>query len=86
MYHFTFVLQNNCKKETKRKLIKLNNSICDTGNYFITQKLKTSFKNCFYYNLLTPDFKACVHYFLSNCYFSPHDSHSKTMKNVFYFI
>ena len=31
-------------------------------------------------------FKACVHYFLSNDYFSPYDSPSKTMKNVFYFI
>ena len=30
--------------------------------------------------------KACVHYFLSNFYFSPNDSASKTMKNVFYFI
>ena len=30
--------------------------------------------------------KACVHYFLLNCYFSPNDSPSKTMKNVFYFI
>ena len=29
---------------------------------------------------------ACVHYFLSNFYFSPNDSPSKTMKNVFYFI
>ena len=31
-------------------------------------------------------FKACVHYFLSNLYFSLNDSPSKTMKNVFYFI
>ena len=30
--------------------------------------------------------KTCVHYFLSNFYFSPNDSPSKTMKNVFYFI
>ena len=30
--------------------------------------------------------KACVHYFLSNFYFSPNDSPSKTMKNIFYFI
>ena len=30
--------------------------------------------------------KACVHYFLSNFYFSPNDSPSKTMKNVFHFI
>ena len=30
--------------------------------------------------------KACIHYFLSNFYFSPNDSPSKTMKNVFYFI
>ena len=31
-------------------------------------------------------FKACVRYFLSNFYYSPNDSPSKTMKNVFYFI
>ena len=30
--------------------------------------------------------KACVCYFLSNFYFSPNDSPSKTMKNVLYFI
>ena len=33
-----------------------------------------------------PIIKACVHYFLSNLYFSPNDRPSKTMKNVFYFI
>ena len=31
-------------------------------------------------------FKVCVHYFLTNFYFSPNDSPSKTKKNVFYFI
>ena len=31
-------------------------------------------------------FKAYVHYFLSNFYFSPNDSPSKSVKNVFYFI
>ena len=31
-------------------------------------------------------FKACVRYFLSNFYFSPNKSPSKTMKNVFHFI
>ena len=30
--------------------------------------------------------KACVCYFLSDSYFSPSDSPSETMKNVFYFI
>ena len=30
--------------------------------------------------------KACVHYFLSNVYFQPNDSPSKTIKNTFYFI
>ena len=30
--------------------------------------------------------KSCVRYFLSKFYFSPNDSPSKTMKNVFYFI
>ena len=31
-------------------------------------------------------FKACVHYFSTNFHFSPNDSLSKTMKDVFYFI
>ena len=31
-------------------------------------------------------FKACVRYFLSNFYFSPNDSPSITMKNIFRFI
>ena len=30
--------------------------------------------------------KACVHYFLSNFYFSPNDSPLKAMKSAFYFI
>ena len=30
--------------------------------------------------------KACVRYFLTNFYFLPNDSPSKTIKNVFYFI
>ena len=30
--------------------------------------------------------KACVRYFLSNFYFSPNDSPSKTVKNVSYFL
>ena len=34
----------------------------------------------------TTHFKACVYYFLSNVYFSPNDSPSKTIKNVFYFM
>ena len=36
--------------------------------------------------LLIVHIKACVCYFLSNFYFSPNDSPSKHMKNVFYFI
>ena len=35
---------------------------------------------------VTLTLKACVRYFLLNFYFSPNDSPSKTMKNVFYFI
>ena len=31
-------------------------------------------------------FKTCIRYFLSNFSFSPNNSPSKTMKNVFYFI
>ena len=34
----------------------------------------------------TESVKACACYFLSNFYFSPNDSPSKAMKNVFYFI
>ena len=30
--------------------------------------------------------KACVRYFLTNFHFSPNNSHSKAMKDVFYFI
>ena len=37
-------------------------------------------------NVADTIFKACVRYLLSNFYFSPNDSPSKTMKNVFYFI
>ena len=36
--------------------------------------------------LIDTTFKACVRYFLSNFYFSPNDSPSKTMKNAFHFI
>ena len=36
------------------------------------------------YKLLS--IKVCVRYFLSKFYFSPNDSLSKTMKNIFYFI
>ena len=46
------------------------------------KKKKYDFVNFFAENLL----KACVSYFLSNFYFSPNNSPSKTMKNVFYFI
>ena len=35
---------------------------------------------------LFKEIKAYVHYFVSNLYFSPNDSPSKTMKNIFYFI
>ena len=39
-----------------------------------------------YINDFLENLKACVCYFLSNLYFQPNDSPSKTMKNVFYFI
>ena len=35
---------------------------------------------------LQPIFKACAPYFSTNFYLSSHDSPSKTMKDVFYFI
>ena len=38
--------------------------------------------NTFFKSLL----KTFAHYFLSNFYFSPNDSPSKIIKNVFYFI
>ena len=48
-----------------------------------------SIENFKFIPLLPTEFyvlKACVCYFLSKFYFSPNDSPSKTMKNVFYFI
>ena len=50
-------LQNYCKKETEHKLLKLNNSICDTKNDFPMQKVKTIFKIRFEFDLITPGFK-----------------------------
>ena len=45
---------------------------------------------CFFFVFFPPQilklFKACVRYFLTNFYFSPNDSPSKTMEDVFYFI
>ena len=37
-------------------------------------------------NITVPNIKACFRYLLSNFYYSPNDSLSKTMKNVFYFM
>ena len=37
-------------------------------------------------SILLNNLKACVSYFLSNSYFSPNNSPSKTMQNIFYFI
>ena len=37
-------------------------------------------------NTLNASLKACVRYFHQIFIFSPNDSHSKTMKNAFYFI
>ena len=39
----------------------------------------------FLYNIFL-ETKTCVCYFITNFYFSPSDSLSKTMKEVFYFI
>ena len=41
---------------------------------------------CFFFPQILKLFKACVRYFLTNFYFSPNDSPSKTMEDVFYFI
>ena len=50
----------------------------------IPKLLKQFFKTL--YEVTSVIVKACVHYFLSKFYFSPNDSTSKTMENVFYFI
>ena len=52
---------------------------------FMAQLKKLS-SDCEFGELKKSLIKACVHYFLSNLYFSLNDSPSKTMKNVFYFI
>ena len=46
---------------------------------------ESCFPDCWKVLTVVPVFKACVHYFLSNFYFSPNDSPLKTTKNVFYF-
>ena len=51
-----------------------------------TRKKTTEQYNWHGSGALTVNFKACVHYFLTNFYFLPNDSPSKTMKDVFYFI
>ena len=59
--------------------------LCSKGN----QKLSTLSRmaKLFFLNKRRTFFKACVCYFLSNFYFSPNDSPSKTMKkNVFLMI
>ena len=50
----------------------------------IPKLLKQFFKTL--YEVTSVIVKACVHYFLSKFYFSPNDTTSKTMENVFYFI
>ena len=48
--------------------------------------LAASFEALTHHQNLASLIKACVRYFLSNFYFSPNDSPSKTMKNIFHFI
>ena len=52
---------------------------------YILYSFCTNFLLRVYYDIkeLNDKLKACVHYFLSNFYFSPNDSPSNTMKNVF---
>ena len=45
---------------------------------------ESCFPDCWKVSLVVPVFKACVRYFLSNFYFSPNDSPSKTVKNVYF--
>ena len=70
---------------TIHALIEINEKFkqaCDAGHYahrvFLTYRKHLMQKIIF--------FKACVCYVLPIFYFSPNDSPSKTMKNVFYFI
>ena len=70
------VVQKYCEPELSYMLAELFNKC-----------LKEScFPDCWKVSLVVLVFDACVRYFLSNIYFSPNDSPSNTMKNVFYFI
>ena len=51
-----------------------------------TQELAVNGPEINYWPSKALKIKACVRYFLSNFRFSPNDSPSKTMKNVFHFI
>ena len=54
---------------------------------FFNKCLKEScFQDCWKFSPVVPVFKACICYFFENFYFSPNDSPSKTMKDIFYFI
>ena len=59
----------------------------DSGNFSVRGYLTLIWKNSgTHMHGLAVYIKACVCYFLSNFYFSPSDSPSKNLKNVFYFI
>ena len=71
----------NFSKGTNTKLWEILSRYILENNYFEKNR-ELSMKNPIEKSI----FKACVCYFLSNFYFSPNDSPSKTMKNAFYFI
>ena len=63
--------------------------VCELVGIFLLDKISVKYDEnsiSLYRNNGLSVFKACVHYLLSNFYFSPNDSLLKTMKNVFYFI
>ena len=70
------------------RLIKLKGSIINVLPQIACFKkvFNVSDMKYFMYPSMLRQFKACVRYFLSNFYYSPNDSLSKTMKNIFYFI
>ena len=66
------------------KFCRVSKSIYKHCCLFLTDKLSIGLS--FYVTYLQAcNFKAFVRYLLSNFYFSPNDSPSKTMKNVFLF-
>ena len=70
---------------TRKKQLRMNRKMI-TLTFFELYIVYVKIRTTVFPYLLVNLFKAYVCYFLSNFYFSPNDSPSKTMKSFFYFI